>query len=464
MNANEITYAFKQAIAILQPKIEGKGKNKKTIVDPGNYFELEKFQFNEMQETNIVCKITRAKKYTTYKRELRVLKGLKYNWKVCNRLEKKLVYFAPKCSIEISGTNFGYICTPETIQDLWCKLSKLFEKCDVEILQPEGNNAESFETQFTIDKETIKEIKKLSNFVANDELRPAMNCICFRDNEITASNAVYLRSVKFDYSGSLLINAEGIKFISKCKEPVIISTSKRQIKIQSGANSIIIDKCDYEYPNYKSLYREFKYQAVINRNRLIEAIKQAAIFANQSSLMLKLNFSDVLKISGQDLDWLTDSSVQLPCNSDFSGTIAFKSSYLLTCLKAESSENVIFSVNKSDEITMVDSMLLCTMFDCSNDTNIIESKETEVKLTDNELGQLKNEICRYFGQKGYWKQRIVMKLSYKVKSLKKAWSIFKYIYSELPGNKPSSEINDNWIQSITDSLAAHPEEVITIGD
>ena len=44
-------------------------------------------------------------------------------------------------------------------------------------------------------------------------------------------------------------------------------------------------------------------------------------------------------------------------------------------------------------------------------------------------GNTKNEIRSHWAQKGYWKQSLAMRLSYKLGSLATAWSVIKQIIS-----------------------------------
>jgi hypothetical protein len=75
---------------------------------------------------------------------------------------------------------------------------------------------------------------------------------------------------------------------------------------------------------------------------------------------------------------------------------------------------------------------------------------------------MKTIIKNNIGQKGYWKQRLVMQLSYKYRSLSLAWQIVNdLIYTIEIENRTKTF---DWVQSITDSLSAHPETVITVGD
>jgi len=45
--------------------------------------------------------------------------------------------------------------------------------------------------------------------------------------------------------------------------------------------------------------------------------------------------------------------------------------------------------------------------------------------------RLENAIRRKWGQRGHWKQQIVMVLSYELGSLSKAWEEFRYVYGQI---------------------------------
>ncbi len=67
-------------------------------------------------------------------------------------------------------------------------------------------------------------------------------------------------------------------------------------------------------------------------------------------------------------------------------------------------------------------------------------------------GRVENEIRRYYGQTGYWKQSIAMRLSYELGSLKAAWSTLKTTLSLMEIEKDQSKESDNWVELITQGL------------
>jgi len=65
-----------------------------------------------------------------------------------------------------------------------------------------------------------------------------------------------------------------------------------------------------------------------------------------------------------------------------------------------------------------------------------------------------SEIRSHWGQSGHWKQSIAMRLSYKLGSLKAAWSSINMIISQIriENEANKQENSDNWVDLITDGL------------
>jgi hypothetical protein len=74
--------------------------------------------------------------------------------------------------------------------------------------------------------------------------------------------------------------------------------------------------------------------------------------------------------------------------------------------------------------------------------------------------KLENEIRRYWGQKGYWKQRIVMNLAHQIGSLKEAWTQLNDTITAIRASWKQEEPEIDWVSLIQNNLT----NVITIGD
>jgi hypothetical protein len=347
MNHLELSYCFMQCIAILQPKVIGKGKGKTIEIDLDNCFNLAKFQFNEMTETNIQVTVMAKKSYWYHYEDGNYSK------------DYKVAIIKPVFSIIISGQNFCYSCSPDSILMVWDKLSKILDKSAPEIFIPEVIG--EFTPELTLNKQDIQNFKTVSKFTACDEFRPVMNCVYLTSGEMAATDAHKLIKRSIDYTGSLLINKNGQKFINKAKNFVEISTNDKQIKLFNGIDTLVINKESGQYPNYKVLETTFKFQATIDRKKLIEAINKVSIYANQSSNLIKLSFTDKLSISAQDIDFAIDSYQYVNCESNFTGQIGYKSDFLIEVLKADKSDTVTFCLNDESKLTEFDGIVLMPM-------------------------------------------------------------------------------------------------------
>jgi hypothetical protein len=83
--------------------------------------------------------------------------------------------------------------------------------------------------------------------------------------------------------------------------------------------------------------------------------------------------------------------------------------------------------------------------------NRIETRPAEKKAKV--LYRLENEICRNWAQKGYWKVRIAMQLSYEVGSLREAWVLLKAMVSRIDAQRKQNEQPcENWVELITKEM------------
>jgi hypothetical protein len=63
------------------------------------------------------------------------------------------------------------------------------------------------------------------------------------------------------------------------------------------------------------------------------------------------------------------------------------------------------------------------------------------------MKSIENEIRQHWGQRGYWKQRIAMRISYSNHNLKQAWTVVNWIIEKINTEIKAKHVNDSMTES-----------------
>jgi hypothetical protein len=361
MNTKELSYIFMQIIAILQPKIEGKGKNKTVSVDPGNIDLLKSFIW-DLNDTFVNCysqdKINEYREWNVEKND--------YDY----RTEVETSHF-----IEILGEGYNYKFTPDTAPDVCNKIKKLLPKNDIEIIH---NQQESFTLSFIMWKEQIKQFNSIAKFVSSEDLRPVMQCVYIGKGEICGTDAHGLKWQKTDLPADkeILINKEGQKFIRSCKDYVNVYESGTQIKLENGQKVLIIEKVQGNYPDFHNVIPENEYYFKVDCEKLLTAVKSISVYSNQASNLLILDYrGKYLQIGSQDIDFCTEAFSNLNIiDSNCHFRVGLKSIYLIQILRDNKNKEVTIKLNNTPGQALIfdDDYLLMPMLIGGEDPGWIE--------------------------------------------------------------------------------------------
>jgi DNA polymerase-3 subunit beta len=100
-----------------------------------------------------------------------------------------------------------------------------------------------------------------------------------------------------------------------------------------------------KFPNYNAVIpQDNQYKIVADRMLMLGALKRVAVFSNQASNLIKLEFeNNRVKISAQDIDFSISGEETIDCQyADEAVKIGFKSSFVIEMLSNLSSTDVIF--------------------------------------------------------------------------------------------------------------------------
>lgn len=190
-------------------------------------------------------------------------------------------------------------------------------------------------------------IAKTSFAVANDEIHPIMNGICFHFVEnglnIVATDGHRLSKVTLSINpgaqkGFVLPqkSANLLKgVLAKEIGDIDITFDKKFMVFQASAYTMVTRQIEGNYPKYDSVIpQNSNLTAIVNREQLLSSIKRIQVCSNRGSNLIKFGLSsNSLKIMGQDIDFATAGEETLVCSYD--GTpleIGFKSTLVIDML------------------------------------------------------------------------------------------------------------------------------------
>ena len=191
---------------------------------------------------------------------------------------------------------------------------------------------------------------------ADDDLRPVMNGIYFdiTEDKVTMVATDAHRLVRYINTGvasgkvanfilpkkpaSLLKNV-----IGKEEGDVKVVFGEKNARFEFGNVIIVCRQIEGRFPNYNAVIPQNNQNIVtIDRQTLINACKRVAVFANNTTAMLRLALSEnQIKISAQDIDFSTSAEETISC--DYNGApmaIGFKAPFLIDLLSSIASDDV----------------------------------------------------------------------------------------------------------------------------
>ena len=210
---------------------------------------------------------------------------------------------------------------------------------------------------FTISSEKLLDsIMKTIFCTAEDELRPVMNGIFFdmtpEQATLVATDAHRLvrytnKNVHLNEPASFILPKKPAMLLKnvllKDESDVEVRFGSRNVLFTFGTTMIVCRLIDGRYPNYNAVIPQNNTNIMtIDRLTFLAACKRVAVFANNSTALIRLALADnSVTISAQDIDFSTAAEEKLACS--YSGTpmaIGFKAPFLCEILGAIESNEV----------------------------------------------------------------------------------------------------------------------------
>ena len=199
-------------------------------------------------------------------------------------------------------------------------------------------------------------IEKTIFCTADDDLRPVMNGIFFdiAPDKVTMVATDAHRLVR--YTNTTVAPGVTASFILPKKPAALLKNvlgkEESDVKVVFGPKNarfefgnvlIVCRQIEGRFPNYNAVIPQNNQNIVtVDRQTLVNACKRVAVFANNTTAMLRLALSEnQIKISAQDIDFSTSAEEVITC--DYAGApmaIGFKAPFLIDLLASIASADV----------------------------------------------------------------------------------------------------------------------------
>lgn len=204
-------------------------------------------------------------------------------------------------------------------------------------------------------------ITSTSFATSDDEMRPMM-CGIFFDIKPDSVTFVASDGHKLVRIKTIAAKGESVTSFILPKKPVsllkaILPKESGDVRVEFDSKNVYFTLSNYQmicrqtegqYPNYNSVIPESNPdKATLDRVSFLNVLRRIAVYANQATNLVKLEFTDgKLTVSAQDFDFSTSAVESLACS--YEGTtikIGFKCAILIDMLNNLSSDNIVFEVS-----------------------------------------------------------------------------------------------------------------------
>jgi hypothetical protein len=202
-------------------------------------------------------------------------------------------------------------------------------------------------------------IKKASKFVSNDDLRPAMQCVCLdfsKDGlQVAATDAHKLYASKHfevEYNTTnlqLLIAPESVSKLNKVKanydKPLEITLFNDNTATLNDLEVNVLDSA--RYPDYKAVMPVYEHSMVFNKSIFIDCIKKVLPYSNKATSQVNLHLNGSIALHTQDVDFGYECDAEMPyISKQFADTdIAFNGKMLVEVLSSFKENELKFKSN-----------------------------------------------------------------------------------------------------------------------
>ncbi len=203
----------------------------------------------------------------------------------------------------------------------------------------------------------------------SDMLRPAMTGVYWEINEAHANFVGTDAHRLVRYRRKDISSATPFSFILPKKTSNILknilSVTSEEVKVEFnsinasfsfGNFHLICRLIDQKYPNYEAVIpTQNPNKLIVNRTDLINSLKRATIFANQSTHQVRFIINgQSLTLKAEDIDFANEAVESISCNYD--GTdmeIGFNAKFIIEMLQNLEDESVVFELSEAKRAGLI---------------------------------------------------------------------------------------------------------------
>jgi len=195
---------------------------------------------------------------------------------------------------------------------------------------------------------------------ADDELRPVMNGVVL---DITTEGITFVASdahklvrlknsaVKADQPATLIIPKKPANLLRSIlpKETGIVSISfdDNNVLFKLSNYQMICRLVEGRFPNYNAVVPQNNpYKVIVDRVSFLNTLKRVAIFANQSTSLVKVSIStNQMELTSQDIDFSTSAEETIACQYEGDAiTIGFKAQFFIDIVSSLETQDIVLEL------------------------------------------------------------------------------------------------------------------------
>lgn len=220
-------------------------------------------------------------------------------------------------------------------------------------------------TRSTIEKdEFCALVSRVSFAAATDEGRPLLTGIRIKKDNggvVFAATDGYRLSVArsnvtVGFSVDMVVPSRALNEVAKAsvedknlKELTLAQTEDGQLVFGVGDTEIHTRLIDGEYPNFEKIIpRSFATRALLDKERLLRAVKSAAVFARDNANIVRFSLNNQTLLVSANTPQVGENNIEVEAKIDGDGgEIAFNSRFLLDFLNNFPQDEVLFEMTGS---------------------------------------------------------------------------------------------------------------------
>lgn len=214
-------------------------------------------------------------------------------------------------------------------------------------------------------KADIAAMIRALDYVSKDALRPAMMQVALNNGHIVATDAHKLLFVKAESEiyRNVLIQPDVVRMMNDLGwESATIYTQDQQVVVCNGPDMVYCRLIDEVYPKWEGVIpSERPISVEFDRKKMIDSIKQAMVFANDTSKIVEFNLNGSAVLKACDVDFGTEYAKEFDGLYKHIGAdinIGFNGSFLTDVLNDVSGDVVEIKMKEAKTAAIINGEVL----------------------------------------------------------------------------------------------------------